>query len=213
MLGGRESGYIRKTAVNRTLASIQMCLGLLAALLLVGCVKNEEPFTAEQQGVYDAMQAWSRGCEQRDTDALWEALSPDAQTYYRAELMGPVRSTVAAEKAVLGPDSMISPEVRKQKEAFLKTLPENPENMTPKDYHAWRLESELTAENIANQSRLFARDNIESIEIEGERATVVLKHGETKRYSWFRHDGDWKFDVTPSMLRALEAARKRASGQ
>lgn len=216
MLIGRESDYIRKTAVKRTLASlhipnrkIQVCVGLFAALLLVGCVKNEEPFTPEQQGVYDAMQAWSRACERRDTEALWEALSPDAQTYYRTELTGPkgVRATVALEKAALGPDSMISPEVRAQKEAFLKTLPANPENMTPKDYHAWRLESELTAENIANQSRLFARDNIESIEIEGDRATVVLKHGETKRYSWFRHDGDWKFDVPPSMLRALEAAR------
>lgn len=190
---------------------------LSVALLLLagGCTKSAPAFTAEQQGVYDAMQSWSRRCEQRDTEALWKALSPDAQTFYRTELMGPrgVRATVALERAALGPDSMISPEVRKQKEAFLATLPENPEKMTPQDYHAWRLQLELTAENIANQTRLFGRENIETIEIEGERATVVLKHGETKRYSWFRHDGDWKFDVTPSMLRALEAARKGASGQ
>lgn len=185
-------------------------LTILLLVMLAGCVQQAQPFNAQQQGVYDAMQAWSRACEKRDTDALWELLSPDAQTFYRLELTGPngVRATVKLEKAALAPGSMISPELRKQKEAFLKTMPEDPDNMTPKDYHAWRLQKELTPENIANQSRLFARDNIERIELDVDRATVTLKHGDPRQYSWFRHSGVWKFDLVPSMLRALEEARQ-----
>lgn len=209
MLKARGGGQTRMTAVKRTRTSIQNCLCLLFALLLPGCVKNEVPFNAQQQAVYEAMQAWSRGCEQRDTKALWDLLSPDAQTFYRMELTGPggVRATVKMEKAALAPGSMISDELRQKKEAFLKTMPPEPEKMTPQQYHAWRLQAELTPENIANQSRLFSRENIESIELAGDRGTVTLKHGDPKQYSWFRHDGVWKFDVTPSMLRALEEAR------
>jgi hypothetical protein len=100
---------------------------------------------------------------------------------------------------------LISDQRRKEVEEHLKTLPENPDDMSAEDYYAWRVKKDLTPGNIENQIRLFSRENVENIVIDVDRATVELKHGEPSKYSWRRDDGVWKFDVMPSMLRALGA--------
>ena len=144
---------------------------------------------------------------------MWDRLSPDAQDLYKRELEGTnpagVRATVSMNKAALDPEALTSDNDRARIKALLATLPEDPDSMTPKDYYIWRMRPEFTPEGAKNTARLFSRSNIDSITIEGETATVMLKAGDPKRYSWVRHDGVWKFDVKPSILRALETARKR----
>jgi hypothetical protein len=184
---------------------------LLLLLLLDGCGNGLLEFDSDQQGVYEAMQAWSRACERHDTDALWELLSRDAREYTRREhSIGPnsVVSRYRMGREALHPDSLISESRRREIERELAMMPPDPTAMSVREYHAWRMNQELTPDKIDNQSRLFARANIESIEVIGERATVLLKHGETRRYSWVREDGEWRFDVAPSVQRELERERR-----
>jgi hypothetical protein len=65
----------------------------------------------------------------------------------------------------------------------------------------------LTAEGAERTASLYSKNNIEAIAIDGDRATVTLKHGDES--SWVRHSGVWKFDLKPSTLLALEEARMR----
>ncbi len=192
--------------------SSTLCLMVLALLAVGGCVKNESRFNTQQQAVYDAMQAWSRACERRDTAAMWEMLSKDAQRFYTRELIEHVRPFVKMNKATLQPGSIISDKRRKELEEDLAALPADPENMTPAEYYAWRIDGELTPGAVENQTRLFSEQNVENIELDGERATAVLRNGDPRRYFWRKEGGDWKFDVMPSMLRALGATGTDASG-
>jgi hypothetical protein len=178
---------------------------ILAVLVLLGGCPADNGFTESQQGVYKAMRKWTQACEARDTSVMWAMLSPDAQRFYSLELKEHVIPTVRMNKATLAPGSLISDQRRKEVEEHLKTLPENPDDMSAEDYYAWRVKKDLTPGNIENQIRLFSRENVENIVIDVDRATVELKHGEPSKYSWRRDDGVWKFDVMPSMLRALGA--------
>lgn len=183
---------------------------LLLVLLLAACGESAA-FNERQQGVYDAMQAWTAAGEARDPAAMWELLSPDAKDFYIRELTtGPasVRSVYRQHKEALAPDSMISESWRREIEEDLAKLPPDPESMTAKEYYAWRISAEFTPAEIINQRKLFARENIVDIEIDGERATVILKHGKSTRYSWRFHESGWKFDLSPARLRQLEADRR-----
>lgn len=159
------------------------------------------------------MMEWAEAVMKQDTDALWDRLSPDAQEWFKRELEGTnppgARATVKMNKAFLEPGARTTEEDRQRVIALLATLPPDPESMTPKDYYAWRIKAELTPEGSERTHRLFSKANIKEIVVEGDRATVILKNGDPDRYSWVRHDGVWKNDLKPSILRALEDARKR----
>lgn len=183
------------------------------ALLLSACPQEVE-WTAEQKEVHQAMLDWSKAVSEQDGAAMWEMLSPDAKDVIRRELEGTdppgARATVKMSKAALKPEARTTPERRKELEELLKKLPEDPDNMTAKDYYIWKVTPDLTQDGAARTAQLFEKSNVSDIEINGEKATVVLKNGQPDRYSWVRHDGVWKFDLPPSILRALEDARKRA---
>lgn len=203
----------KDSPVSRPAGSIQnLALLLCLSLLLAACPQQIE-LNPDQEAVHKAMMEWADSVMKKDTDAMWERLSPDAQDWYRRELEGTsppgVQATVKMNKAALEPGARTSEEDRQRIIALLATLPPEPDKMTAKDYYAWRLKPELTPEGSERTHRLFSKSNLQDIEIEGERATVMLNSGDPNRYSWVRHDGVWKFDVKPSILRALEDARKR----
>jgi hypothetical protein len=186
---------------------------LLFVLLITGAASacGGSGWSDDQTGVHKAMMEWSLAASRQDANAMWDMLSPDARDWYRRELEAPgaVRTTVRLHKAALAPGSLISDEQRKRIEAELATLPPDPDHMTAKEYFVWKLTPDLTAEKTENLAALYAKPNIERIEVEGEHATVILKAGEEDRISWVRHDGVWKFDLKPSTLRALEEAREK----
>ncbi|MEZ5993816.1 MAG: hypothetical protein R3E76_15890 [Planctomycetota bacterium] len=189
---------------------ISFTFALLLVFALVAACPQDTEWTPEQKGVHQAMMDWSGAVTKRDAEAMWEMISPDAQEIYRRELEAPggAKQTVKLTQASLEPGSLISAKRRKELEELLASLPKNVEKMTPKDYYVWRMTPELTSENALNTERLLAKDNVSSISIDGDRATVELKNGDPDRYSWVRHDGVWKFDLKPSILRALETARQ-----
>jgi hypothetical protein len=199
--------------VSRPVSSIlNLTLLLLCPLLLAACPQQIE-LNPDQEAVHKAMMEWADFVMKKDTAGMWDRLSPDAQDWFRRELEGTsppgVRATVKMNKAALEPGARTSEEDRQRIITLLATLPPEPEKMTPKDYYAWRVTPQLTPEGSERTHRLFSKSNIKAIEIEGDRATVVLKSGDPDRYSWVRHGGVWKNDVKPSILRALEDARKR----
>lgn len=177
---------------------------------MVSCTAGSK-WTEDQQAVYAAMQDWSKAVSEQDGDAMWEMLSPDAQEIYERQLKGEggARQIVAMDKAALEPDSLLSEEDKQKARRRLASLPENPEKMTAKDFYLWRIEGQFSQESIRDQVRLFDRSNIEEIQVSGGKASVKLKSGDPDRYSWVRHDGVWKFDLHPSILRALKDARAR----
>lgn len=183
---------------------------IIFAFAVSGCPQETE-WTAEQKDVHDAMLAWSKAVSAQDGEAMWEMLSPDAQELYERELKGEggVRQTVKLNQAAIRPDARTPEDERERIKKMLKTLPEDPDAMSVKEYYVWRLTPDLTQEGADRTARLFDKTNISLISIEGENATVVLKKGDPDRYSWVRHDGVWKFDLPPSILRALEDTRKR----
>jgi hypothetical protein len=138
-------------------------------------------------------------------------LSPDTREIYKRELegVGGARMVVKMSKAALAPGSLISEEQRRKLEADLAELPTDPDHMTAQEYYVWKVIPDLTAEAAGRTASLYAKSNVQEIEIEGDRATVVLKVGDPDRISWVRHDGVWKFDLKPSTLRALEEAREK----
>ena len=176
-------------------------------LLLAGCGGSD--WSDEQEGVHKAMLEWSAAVTRQDTDAMWELVSPDVQDVYHRELTISVRPQVKLDKAALAPDALTSEADRSQIKARLAQLPENAETMTDQEYYGWKVKQQLTPEGADNLARLFSRENVESITIDGDKAVVVLKTGAETRYSWVRHDGHWKFDAKPSILRELENARER----
>lgn len=183
---------------------------LISVALILSACPQETEWTPDQKAVHQAMLEWSGAVTKRDAEAMWEMISPDAQEIFRRELEAPggAKQTVKLTKASLDPASLISAERRKEFEELLSSLPENVEKMTPKDYYVWRMTPKLTSENALQTERLWSKDNVSSISIDGDRATVVVKNGDPDRYSWVRHDGVWKFDLKPSILRALETARQ-----
>lgn len=184
---------------------------ILLALLVAAACNQGPDWTPEQKAVHDAMENWAEAVDKNDVAAMWDMLSPDAQDKYRRELVMPggAQATVKMSKAALAPDARTPPAERERLKKVLATLPEHPEKMTPKDYYIWRMKPKLTPEGAERTHALFSWKNIDEISIEGDRATVVVKSGDPSRYSWVRHDGVWKFDVNPSILRALEDARAR----
>lgn len=196
---------------------MKVCKALLLLLVLAGCTGGTggPELSPEQEAVYKAMRQWCDNLAGKDHDALWEMLSPDAQEIYRRELEAPggVRSQAKLLEAGLEAGSVASESEKTRMREGLKALPPDPEKLSAKDYYKWRIAKEATQEAIANTSRLFARDNLVSIKVEGDSATVTLKHGDPKTYSWIRHSGVWKIDLKPSILRALDDARRRESGK
>lgn len=154
---------------------------------------------------------WSKAVSNQDGESMWDMLSPDAQEVYKRELEGEggVRQTVKLNKAALAPDARTPDAERERIRKLLETLPDDPDSMTPKQYYVWRMTPDLTQEGAERTARLFDLSNVQEIAVQAEKATVVLKNGNPDRYSWVRHDGVWKFDLHPSILRALEDARKR----
>lgn len=190
-------------------------LALVFLLMLASCGGGAD-WNADQTAVHKAMRDWSAAATAKDANAMWEMLSPDAREIYRRELEAPggARTVVKLSKEALkDPDSRLSPERRKQIEADLATLPPNPDAMTAQEYYVWRVTPDLTAEGAERTSSLFAKANVEDIEVAGDRATVILKNGDPDRISWVRHEGHWKFDLKPSTLRALEEARENEGKQ
>jgi len=192
--------------------NLNLALLLILSLLLAACPQQAE-LNPDQEAVHKAMMEWADSVMKKDTDAMWERLSPDAQDWFRRELEGTdppgARATVRMAKATLEPGAQTHEDERQRQIALLATLPPDPDNMTPKDYYVWRMTPQLTPEGSERTHRLFSKANIKDIVIEGDRATVLVKNGDPDRYSWVRHSGVWKFDVKPSILRALEDARKR----
>jgi len=197
--------------VKRLFLPTLLLAALVAATLSVTSCEQGPNWDADQTAVHDAMNDWSAAVTRGDGEALWEMLSPDAQEIYRRELEAPkgVRQTVKLNKASLGPDSKMAEEEKDRVRKLLATLPDDPDKMTPKDYYIWRINPSLTPEGAQRTEALFAKSNVKEISIQGDNATVVLKNGNPDRYSWVRHKGVWKFDVKPSILRALEDARRR----
>ena len=198
--------------IKRKVNAIRTTLLLVLAAVIASC-GGGTGWDADQKAIHGEMVDWAMYVTKGDAEAMWEMLSPDAQDIYERELKGErgVRQTVKLTKASLGKDSQISPERRKELEATLADFPPDPDKMTAKDYYVWKTKPKLTPEAAQSNESAFAKTNIKEISIEGDRATVVVKNGDPKRYSWVRHDGVWKFDVKPSILRALEIARKRES--
>lgn len=185
-------------------------LFLLCALC--GCTPGPgDNWNADQKAVYDAMQGWTKAVSKGDIDAMWDRLTPDAQEIYDRELKGRrgIQETVRQLKAGISPDARTPAEERARIEKALKELPPEPEKMTAKDYYRWRVTPDLTPTRAANNAALFAKANIVEISVQGQTATVVLKDGQPDRYNWKKSGGDWKFDLPPSILRALEATRER----
>jgi len=202
--------------LNPRVAPRLVILCLVLATALASC--NSEPeWTEDQTAVHKAMMDWSMAVSRRDGAELWDNLSPDAQDIFRRELEGTsppgVRVTVKMYQASLSPDARTPESERQRIKGELAKLPPDPDKMTAKDYYIWRITPDLTAEGAERTASLFAKGNISQIEVEGDRATVILKNGTPDRYSWFRHDGVWKNDIKPSILRALEEARSKESKQ
>jgi hypothetical protein len=189
--------------------------GLLAVLLIAVATSScgGSDWSEDQQAVHKAMMEWSLAVSREDGNAMWEMLSPDAREIYRRELEGTsppgIRVQVKLDRAALAPGSRISAELRKEVEARLATMPPDPDHMTAQEYYVWRVTPGFSAEGAENTAGLFGKSNISQIEIDGDRATVILKAGDPDRISWVRHDGLWKFDLKPSTLRALEEAREK----
>jgi len=193
-------------------AHIACVVSLLLCALAQGCTPSPgENWNAEQKSVYDAMQSWSKAVSNRNIDAMWDMLTPDAQEVYERELKGRrgIQETVRQLKAGIGPDARTPADERARIEKALKELPPEPEKMTGKDYYRWRVTPDMTPTRAANNAALFAKANIVEISVQGGTATVVLKDGQPDRYSWKKSGGDWKFDLPASILRALEATRER----
>lgn len=190
----------------------------LIVLLLAVAACTADPaadWDTDQRAVHAAMAAWAGAASKGDLDAMWDMLTPDAQEVYQRELTGKngVRESVVLLKASLAPDSEAPPEEKQRVEKVLKTLPQEPEKMTAKDYYKWRVEPDLTPTKTANTAQLFAKANIKGITITGDTATVLLANGDPDRYTWKKSAGDWKFDLPPSILRALETVRRREAGE
>jgi hypothetical protein len=185
----------------------------LLVAFAASCGSGATAWDADQSAVHKAMLEWSSAVTRQDAEALWDRLSPDAQDLYKRELELGVRPAVKNDQVALDPEALTSDTDRAKAKARLAEMPADPDKMTAKDYYIWRLKREFSAEGAETTARLFARDNVESITIEGERATVVLKSGDPQRYSWVRHDGVWKNDVKPSILRELENVREREKNQ
>ena len=188
-------------------------IAIIAVLAASGCPEHKTEWTDDQKAVHAASLEWSKAFQEQDAAALWEMLSPDSKDWYKRELEGEggLRQTVKLDKAALKPGARTPPEERERIEKFLATLPIDPDDMSPKDYYIWKQTPNLTQENAASTAGAFEKANIQEIEINGDKATMVVKSGKPDRYSWVRHDGVWKFDLPPSILRALEDARKRAN--
>jgi hypothetical protein len=141
-------------------------------------------------------------------------LSPEAQEIYERELTGRmgVRMVVQLDKEATAPDAVTPPAERGRAEARLKSLPAEPDKMSAKDYYIWRVKRDLTPKSAANTADLFAKANIKDIEVKGDVATVYLQHGDPGSYLWKKVNGDWKFDLKPSILRELESVRRREAG-
>jgi hypothetical protein len=184
-------------------------LSMLLVCFLASCTGGG--WNEDQRGVYAAMQAWSASASKGELETLWSMLTPDAQQIYERELTGihGVRMTVKLDKAALAPDALTPPEERRKAEARLKMHPDEPDKLSAREYYIWRVKRELTPQSAANTARLFARENIKDIEVKGDSATVVLHHGDPGLYYWKKVKGDWKFDVRPSILHALESVRRR----
>ena len=185
---------------------------LCVVLLLASCTSGSG-WNEEQQAIYAAMRAWSAAVSKGETETLWGKLSPQAHEWYERELTGHngVRTMVKMDRAALAPDALTPAPERARIEARLKTLPKNPEKMSPRDYYAWRVKRALTPESAANTSRLFERENVKGISVKGDTATVTLHHGDPDQYHWKKVTGDWKFDLRPSILRELEETRRTVS--
>lgn len=192
---------------SRLLPIIAITIGLS----LSGCPEQKTEWTDEQKAVHAASQEWAKAFQEQDAAALWDMLSPDSKEWYKRELEGEggLRQTVKLDKAALKPGARTPPEERERIEKFLATLPKDPDDMSPKDYYIWKQTPIMTQENAASTAGAFEKANIQEIEIAGDKATMVVKSGKPDRYSWVRHDGVWKFDLPPSILRALNEARTR----
>lgn len=177
---------------------------VVAGALLTSCAARVE-WTDEQEAVYEAMQAWAVAVSEEDPDAMWEMLSPDARKFYQLERRGVVLE-VKSHKAALDSEHL-SEEDRKRSEATLARYPDDLEGMTPREFYGWQLRDDFTLERVDAQRRHFSRQNVEDIEIEGNRATVKLRRGEGTRHFWVRHDGVWKYDLSPSRLRELRSTQ------
>ena len=182
---------------------------VLLALTVSACGGGD--WNEDQASVHKAMMEWSLATSRQDANAMWDMLSTDAHEIFKRELegVGGARMTVKLYKAALAPEARTSPERRKELEAELAKLPPDPDHMTAQEYYVWRVTPQLTPQASESTAALYAKPNIEEIEIEGDRATVVLKSGDPDRISWVRHSGVWKFDLKPSTLRALEEAREK----
>jgi hypothetical protein len=186
---------------------------LLAVLALSAC--GGPDWNADQSAVYQAMRDWTAATTGKDANAMWEMLSPDAREMWKRELegVGGVRTRVQMGKVALQQGSLISPEQRRKIEAELSEMPPDPDKMTAQEYYVWRVGPKLTAEEAERTSTLYSRQNVAEIEVDGDRATVILKNGDPDRISWVRHEGHWKFDLKPSTLRALEEVREKEGKQ
>lgn len=199
---------LRLTAKSK----VQGLAAILVLSLAATACGGGADWNADQTAVHKAMRDWAGAVTAKDANVMWEMLSPDAREIYRRELEAPggARTVVKLNKEALkDPDSKLSPERRKEIEADLTTLPPNPDAMSAQEYYVWRVAPDLTADGAERTASLFAAVNVDAIEVEGDRATVILKNGTPDRYSWVRHDGVWKFDLKPSTLRALEEVREK----
>jgi hypothetical protein len=188
------------------------CAALAAFLMLAACTSGG--WNDDQRAVYSAMQAWSSSASKGELETLWAMLSPEAQDIYERELTGRmgVRMVVQLDKEATAPDAVTPPAERGRAEARLKSLPAEPDKKSAKDYYIWRVKRDLTPKSAANTADLFAKANIKEIEIKGDVATVHLQHGDPGSYLWKKVNGDWKFDLKPSILRELESVRRREAG-
>lgn len=188
--------------------------GAAIAVILVLSACTSGGWNDDQRAVYSGMQAWSASVSKSELESLWAMLSPEAQEIYERELTGHggVRMQVRLDRDATSPEALTPPAERAKAVERLKNLPADPDKMTAKDYYMWRIKRDLTAQNAANTAELFAKANIKDIEIKGETATVHLQHGEPSVYAWKKVNGDWKFDLKPSILRELESVRRREAG-
>lgn len=198
-------------------AQSKLALWLSFIVLVLSACPNDPSadWTEDQRAVHGAMLKWSTAASKGDVSAMWDMLTPDAQEFYQRELTGKngVRESVLQLKAALAPDTLAPPEEQERVRKVLKELPEAPEKMQAKDYYEWRVRLDLTPEKTANTAQLFAKANIKDIAITGSDATVLLLNGDPDRYQWKKMGGDWKFDLPPSILRALETVRRREAGE
>jgi len=207
------------SSIQNPKSKIQNCIPfsvLLILAVLSGCVSDASTdWTEDQRAVHAAMSGWSSAASKGDIGAMWDALTPDAQDVYQRELTGKngVRESVLQLKAALEPGTLAPPEEQARVRKVLATLPESPDKMTAKDYYEWRVKPDLTPQKTANTAQLFAKANIKEISVTGDSATVLLNNGDPDRYTWKKVGGVWKFDLPPSILRALETVRRREAGE